>query len=456
MTEPREVLPEELAQRAAAAGSMDALKASGAFDELMAQIDSGRLELDGKDGFIQQLIKASLERGLQAELSGHLGYDKGDPIGRFLPNSRNGSYPKTLGTSAGDVDLAVPRDRDGSFTPQLVPKGARRTTGLDDMIVSLYAGGMTVRDIGHHLESTLGTELSPETISKITDEVLDEVLEWQKRPLEPLYPILYLDAIIIKVRDGHQVQNRAAHIAVGVDIEGIKHVLGIWVEASEGAKFWAGVCAELANRGVKDVLIVCCDGLTGFPEAVAATWPSATVQTCVVHLIRASMRFIGYKDRKTVAAALRPVYTAPTADAAQDALDGFEASDLGRKYPATVRTWRNSWEKFIPFLAFPPPVRRIIYTTNAIESLNYQLRKIIKNRGHFPNDQAAVKLLWLAICNIEDKRARERAKLDGKTRDNRSKSVHKLIEGTTTQGWSEALGILVLNYPDRLGPYLNR
>jgi putative transposase len=332
----------------------------------------------------------------------------------------------------------------------------RRTGGLDEMTVSLYAGGMTVRDIAHHLESTLGTELSHETISKITDDVLDEVLEWQKRPLDPLYPILYLDAIIIKVRDGHQVQNRAAHIAVGVDMEGLKHVLGIWVEASEGAKFWAGVCAELASRGVRDVLIVCCDGLTGFPEAVAATWPAATVQTCVVHLIRASMRFIGYQDRKKVAAALRPVYTAPTAEAALDALDDFEASELGRKYPATVRTWRNGWEKFTPFLAFPPPVRRIIYTTNAIESLNYQLRKIIKNRGHFPNDQAAVKLLWLAICNIEDKRATERAKLAGKARDNRSKSLHKLIEGTTTQGWSEALGVLVLNYPDRLGPYLNR
>lgn len=207
---------------------------------------------------------------------------------------------------------------------------------------------------------------------------------------------------------------------------------------------------------MKDVLIVCCDGLTGFPAAIAATWPAATVQTCVVHLIRASMRFIGYQDRKKVASALRPVYTAPTADAAQEALDAFEASDLGRKYPATVRTWRNGWEKFIPFLAFPPPVRRIIYTTNAIESLNYQLRKIIKNRGHFPNDQAAVKLLWLAICNIEDKRASDRAKLEGRARENRSKTVNKLIEGTFSQGWSEALGVLVLNYPDRLGPYLNQ
>lgn len=456
MNEHNGVQAEDIARRAAAAGSMDALKASGAFDELMAQIDSGQLELDGRDGFIQQLIKASLERGLQAELSDHLGYQKGDSAGRFLPNARNGSYAKTLGTTAGTVDLAIPRDREGSFVPQLVPKGSRRTGGLDDMIISLYAGGMTIRDIGHHLESTLGTELSRETISKITDEVLDEVLVWQKRPLDPIYPILYLDAIVIKVRDGHQVQNRAAHIAVGVDMDGIKHVLGIWVQASEGAKFWAGVCAELANRGVKDVLIVCCDGLTGFPEAIAATWPLATVQTCVVHLIRASMRFIGYQDRKRVAAALRPVYTAPTVEAASESLDEFEASDLGRKYPATVRTWRNGWDRFIPFLAFPPPVRRIIYTTNAIESLNYQLRKITKNRGHFPNDQAAVKLLWLAICNIEDKRAKERAKLHGKPRDNKNKSNHILIEGSLSQGWGEALGTLALSYPDRIEPHLNR
>jgi putative transposase len=429
MTEHREVLPEELARRAAAAGSMDALKASRAFDELMAQIDSGRLELDGKDGFIQQLIKASLERGLQAELSGHLGYDKGDPVGRFLPNSRNGSYPKTLGTSAGDVDLAVPRDRDGSFTPHLVPKGARRTAGLDDMIISLYAGGMTVRDIAHHLESTLGTELSQETISKITDEVLDEVLEWQKRPLDPIYPILYLDAIVIKVRDGHQVQNRAAHIAVGVDMEGIKHVLGIWVEASEGAKFWAGVCAELANRGIRDVLIVCCDGLTGFPEAIAATWPAATVQTCVVHLIRASMRFIGYQDRKKVAAALRPIYTAPTAEAAQNELDAFEGSDLGRKYPATVRTWRNGWEKFTPFLAFPPPVRRIIYTTNAIESLNARFRRAVRHRGHFPNEQSALKVLYL----VATQRRQNRENLSGKI-----------------TGWKHILNALTVHYGDRM------
>jgi transposase-like protein len=293
---------EELAAKVAAAGGMEQLRDSGAFDELMEQIDSGELQIDGKNGFLNQMIKAVLERGLKSELSGHLGYEKGDPAARILSNSRNGFYPKTLASQAGDVELAIPRDRNGTFVPRLVPKGSRRTGGLDEIIVSLYAGGMTVRDIQHHLESTIGTELSHETISKITDDVLDEVMIWQRRPLDPIYPILYLDAIVVKIRDGAQVRNKAAHIAVGIDMDGIKHVLGIWVEAIEGAKFWAGVCAELANRGVRDVLIVCCDGLTGFPEAIAATWPLATVQTCVVHLIRASMRFVAYNDRRKVAA----------------------------------------------------------------------------------------------------------------------------------------------------------
>ena len=247
-----------------------------------------------------------------------------------------------------------------------MPKGARRAGGLDEMIVSLYAGGMTVRDIQHHLARTLGTELSHDTISTITDAVLDEVKAWQTRPLEELYPILYLDALVIKVRDGHQVRNKAAHIAVGVDLDGIKHVLGIWVQATEGAKFWAGVCAELRNRGIRDVLIVCCDGLTGFPEAIEATWPHTIVQTCTVHLIRAAMRFVSYQDRKKVAAALRPIYTAPTVDAAESELLAFADSALGRRYPATVATWENAWERFIPFLAFPPELRRIIYTTNSI------------------------------------------------------------------------------------------
>jgi putative transposase len=312
---------------------------------------------------------------------------------------------------------------------------------------------MTVRDIQHHLARTLGTDLSPDTISGITDAVLEEVRAWQARPLEEIYPIVYLDALVVKVRDGHTVKNRAAHIAVGVDLDGIKHVLGIWVQATEGAKFWAGVCAELRNRGVRDVLIVCCDGLTGFPEAIEATWPQATVQTCTVHLIRASMRFVSYGDRKKVAAALRPVYTAPTAEVAESELTAFAESALGRKYPASVATWRAAWERFTPFLAFPPELRKIIYTTNAIESLNYQLRKIIKNRGHFPTDDAVIKLLWLAIRDIEDKRARDRAKEKGLPRDAR-KAEAKLVEGATVQGWRAALGALALTFPERLDPYL--
>ena len=256
---------------------------AGLLDELMGRVDAGELTLTGEGGFLPEMVKAVLERGLQAELTEHLGYEKGDPAGRGSPNSRNGSTPKTLATEVGDVPLAVPRDRRGSFEPRLVPKGARRAGGLDEMIVSLYAGGMTVRDISHHLARTLGVELSHDTISTVTDAVLEEVKAWQTRPLEELYPILYLDALVIKVRDGHQVRNRSAHLAVGVDLDGVKHVLGIWVQACEGAKFWAGVCAELRNRGIRDVLIVCCDGLTGFPEAIEATWPHSIVQTCTVH-----------------------------------------------------------------------------------------------------------------------------------------------------------------------------
>jgi putative transposase len=257
----------------------------------------------------------------------------------------------------------------------------------------------------------------------------------------------------VKVRDGHQVRNKAAHIAVGVDLDGIRHVLGIWVQASEGAKFWAGVCAELRNRGVRDVLIVCCDGLSGFPEAIEATWPQATVQTCTVHLIRAAMRFVSYQDRKKVAAALRPIYTAPTVEVAESELLAFAESDLGRRYPAAVATWENAWERFIPFLAFPPELRRIIYTTNSIESLNYQLRKIIKNRGHFPNDDAVIKLLWLAIRDIEDKRARQRAAERGVAREDR-RAPGRLVEGAVVQGWKQALGALALAYPNRLAGYL--
>ena len=430
----------------------DSLKASGALDEIFARIDAGE-PLTGHAGLLKGMLKASLERGMDVELTDHVGYERGDPDAQMFPNSRNGSFPKTVASEIGDIELAVPRDRRGTFTPMLVPKGSRRLDGLDAVIVSLYAGGMTVRDIGHHLAATIGTELSHETISKIVDAVTDEVLAWQQRPLEALYPVIYLDAIVVKVRDGGHVRNKAAHIAVGVDADGIKHVLGIWVQANEGAKFWASVCAELANRGVRDVLIVCCDGLTGFPEAIAATWPEATVQTCVVHLIRAAMRFVNYTDRKAIAAALKPIYTAANADGALIELEAFAGTPLGKKYPSTIKVFQDAWERFTPFLAFPPALRRVIYTTNAIESLNYQLRKVSKNRGHFPNDAAVVKLLWLAICDIEDKRARDRAKDRGKPAGER-KAAGRLVEGQVTTNWKQALEQLALVYPERINPHL--
>ena len=428
------------------------LKSSGAMDEIFAKIDAGT-PLTGDQGLLGGMLKAALERGLEAELTEHVGYERGDAEASLYPNSRNGTTPKTVSTEIGEIDLSVPRDRNGSFSPMLVPKGQRRLDGLDGMIISLYAGGMTVRDIQHHLANTIGTDLSHETISKITDQVADEVLAWQTRPLEALYPVIYLDAIIVKIRDGGHVRNKAAHIAVGVDMDGIKHVLGIWVQATEGSKFWASVCAALANRGVRDVLIVCTDGLTGFPEAVAATWPQATVQTCVVHLIRAAMRFVSYNDRNAVAAALKPIYTAVNDDAALEALEAFNDSDVGRRYPSAVKTFQDAWDRFTPFLAFPPELRRVIYTTNAIESLNYQLRKVTKSRGHFPNDAAAVKLLWLASCDIEDKRAREREKERGRPANQR-KASGRLIEGNTTTNWKQALEQLALAYPDRITPYL--
>lgn len=425
-----------------------------ALDALIASAGQGQVRLTGPGGFLPAMIARVLERGMDAELTDHLGYERGDPAGRVLPNARNGTTPKTLTTEAGTVPIETPRDRAGTFDPRLVPKGVRRLDGLDAMIISLYAGGMTVRDIQAHLARTIGADLSHETIANITDAVAEEVKAWQSRPLDPVWPVVFLDALVVKVRDGAHVVNRAAHIAVGVDTEGVKHVLGIWVQSVEGAKFWAGVCAQLANRGVRDVLIACCDGLPGLPEAIEATWPHTTVQTCVVHLIRAANRYVSYNDRKAFSAALKTIYTAPDADAAQTALLELAESALGRKYPAAVAVWQRAWERFTPFLAFPPEVRRVIYTTNSIESLNYQLRKIIKNRGHFPSDEAVIKLLWLAIRDIEDKRARAREKDRGKPANARTAPA-RLVEGATVQGWRAALNHLELLYPDRLAGHIN-
>jgi len=357
------------------------------------------------------------------------------------------------------VGLEVPRDRAGTFEPLLIPKRSGRVSGgLDDMIISLYAHGMSVRDIGHHLKQVYGTELSAETVSRITDAVLEEVKAWQSRPLDPVYAVVFLDAIMVKVRDNHVVQSKPAYLAIGVDADGEKHVLGIWLAktpleaatAGESGRFWAAVTADLRNRGVRDILIACCDGLAGFDDAIRAAFPATVVQTCVVHLIRNSLRPVARRDAAAVAAELRKIYTAVDADTAFDALAAFAASPLGQKYPQAAKVWENAWDRFTPFLAFTPGVRKLLYTTNSIESLNYQLRKVTKARGHFPGDDAVVKLLWLAIINIEDKRARERAARKAEP-GKRHDQPARLIEGQRAMCWREALNELAIAYPGRIG-----
>jgi transposase-like protein len=421
--------------------------------------EAGGLRLTGEGSMLGELVKAVLERALEAELTAHLGYERNDPAGRGTGNSRNGAIGKTVQTGIGPVGLAVPRDRAGTFEPLLIPKRSGRVSGgLDDMIISLYAHGMSVRDILHHLKQVYGTDLSHEQVSRITDQVLEEVKAWQNRPLDAVYAVVFLDALMVKVRDNHVVTSKPAYLAVGVDGDGEKHVLGIWLAktpldaatAGESARFWASVTADLRNRGVRDVLIACCDGLAGFEDAIGGAFPATVVQTCVVHLIRNSLRPVARRDAAAVAAELRKIYTAPSEDAALDALATFAASPLGHKYPQAVKVWENAWDRFTPFLAFSPGVRKLLYTTNSIESLNYQLRKVTKARGHFPGDDAAVKLLWLAIVNIEDKRARERAARRAET-GKRSDQPARLIEGQRVMCWREALNELAIAYPGRIG-----
>jgi transposase-like protein len=420
---------------------------------------AGGLRLTGEGSMLGDLVKAVLERALEAELTAHLGYTKHDVAGNNSGNSRNGKgKDKTVQTSVGPVRFSMPRDRAGTFEPVLVPKRAGRVSGgLDDMIISLYAHGMTVRDIQHHLRQVYGTELSHETISRITDAVLEEVRAWQSRPLEPTYAVAFFDALVVKVRDNNVVQNKPAYIAVGIDADGEKHVLGIWLAktpletatAGEGARFWSSVMADLRNRGVQDILIACCDGLTGFEDAIHASFPHTTVQTCVVHLIRNSLRLVARKDSGAVAKELKKIYTAANAEAAFDQLAKFSGTELGQKYPQAVKVWDDAWDRFIPFLAFTGPVRKLLYTTNGIESLNYQLRKVTKARGHFPSDDAVVKLLWLAIINIEDKRARERAVKRDKG-DKHAFTPARLVEGQRVAGWREVLNELNIAYPGRI------
>lgn len=410
--------------------------------QLVARARAGQpVALTGRDGLLSGLIGQVLEAGLSLELGEHLAGQDG--------NGRNGFRSKTLSTEAGPVTVSVPRDRGGSFEPVLVPKGSRRTAGISDTVISLYASGLSVRDIARHCQRSMGIEISHDTISRITDECLEEMRAWQVRPLEAIYPVVYVDALVAKVKDGGAVRNKAVNIAVGIDCGGAKHVLGIWVASAEGSKTWATSLAQMRNRGLADVIICCCDGLGGLGEEITATWPQATVQTCTVHLIRASARFASYNDRKGLCAAMRPIYTAADADAAEAALIEFADSPLGRKYPAAAGVWERAWERFIPFLEFEPPIRKVIYTTNAIESFNRQMRKIIKTRGHFPSDDALVKLLWLGIVDIEDRRAAERARQAGWDKNSRTAEGH-LIEGAATQGWREALAAFDKRWPGRI------
>src|SRR5277367_6944966 len=368
--------------------------------DLLDQLLSGRDPKDvfNKDGLVDELKKALSERILNTELEAHLDDDSVEG----KSNHRNGYSKKSVLTGTSKMTLSVPRDRAGTFDPKLIAKYQRRFPDFDDKIISMYARGMTVREIRGHLEELYGIEVSPDLISAVTDAVLDEVAEWQSRPLDLCYPLVFFDAIRVKVRDEGFVRNKAIYIALGVLPDGTKEILGIWIEQTEGAKFWLRVMTELRNRGTQDILIAVVDGLKGFPEAITAVFPDTVVQTCIVHLIRYSMQFASWKERKQVAGELRSIYRAANAEAAAAELEAFDQGVWGRKYPAIAQSWRRNWEAVIPFFSFPAEVRKIIYTTNAIESLNASVRKAVRNKGHFPSDQAAAKLIWLALRNITE------------------------------------------------------
>jgi transposase-like protein len=364
-------------------------------------------EITGPGGLVSELAGRVIETALGAELTEHLGYPPGQAPPGGAGNHRNGHMAKTVQTELGPVPVKTPRDRRGTFEPQLVGKRQTRLAGLDEKILGLYAGGMTVRDIAAHLSDLYGVDVGRDTISRVTDAVLEDVEAWRTRPLDAVYPIVYFDALRVKVREDRSVRNLACYLALGVTCDGEREVLGIWWQETEGAKFWLAVLNDLRRRGVADVLIACVDGLKGFPEAIEATFPHAWVQTCIVHLIRASLRYVNYRDLKKVTTALRPIYTAANADQALIELERFDA-DWGQRYPATVRAWRDAWEHVIPFLSLPDELRRAVYTTNTIEGLHRQIRKAIKTRGHFPDQQAATKLIYLAIIKADRKWQRNR------------------------------------------------
>ena len=398
-------------------------------DQLMDAVGPD-IELNGPDGLLASLQKAVLERALDAELTEHLGYERGAAAGNGSGNSRNGTTPKTLHTETGSIDLEVPRDRAATFHPLIVPKGTTRLDGFNDRIISLYAAGMTVRDIQGHLADMYQVEVSPDMISRVTDAVHAQVKEWQARPLDRVYPVIWVDAIVCKVREEGVVRNKSAYLVLAVDVEGRKQVLGIWVQATEGAKFWLHVLNELRNRGVEDVLVLVCDGLTGLPDVAETVWPAVWVQTCIVHLVRNSLALCSYKDRRRVAADLKAIYRADSEAAAAAALDEVEAA-WAFKYPGIIRMWRDKWERVIPFLAFPVEIRKVVYTTNALESVNYQLRKVTRNRGHFPNDDALIKLLYLAIRKME-------------------RHGRRGIGGNSAYSWTQALNQFHIYFPGRL------
>ena len=352
------------------------------------------------EDIFQNFKKAFIERALKAEMDHHLGYGLGQAKPEGGTNHRNGSSAKTVLTDAGSLRIEVPREREGTFEPQLIGKHERRLTGFDDKIIAMYARGMTVREIQGFMAEMYAVDVSPDLISSVTDAVMSEVTAWQARPLEAMYPVVFFDALRVKIRQDGVVRNKAVYLALGMLADGTRDILGIWIENTEGAKFWMKVFNDMKTRGCNDVLIAVTDGLKGMGEALAVVYPATTLQTCIVHLMRNSLDYANWKERKPLAAAIKPIYTAPSAEAALAELDAFESGPWGRKFPTVVAAWRRVWDKVIPFFAFPPEVRRVIYTTNAIESVNARLRKILKTRGHFPSDDAATKLIWLALRNI--------------------------------------------------------
>ncbi|MGP8441538.1 IS256 family transposase [Burkholderia vietnamiensis] len=390
-----------VARQAAARGPLPELP-----KELLDQLVKGPMTPAEVQDLMLAFNKAVIERAMGAEMNLHLGYRPGQSKPPGQANERNGASGKTVITDRGPVRVEVPRDRDGSFEPILIPKHERRFTGFDERIIAMYARGMSVREIQAFLAESYGTEVSPDFISSVTDEVMAEALTWQSRPLETMYPVVFFDALRVKIRDDGVVSNKAVYLALGIQADGQRDVLGLWIEQTEGAKFWLKVFNELKTRGCQDILIAVVDGLKGLAEAISAAYPRTTVQTCIVHLIRNSLEYASYKDRKALAAALRPIYAAASEEAARQALQDFADGPWGAKYPTIVQSWQRAWEHVVPFYVFPPEIRRVVYTTNAIESLNMQLRKIIKTRGHFPNDEAAIKLLWLALRNVLAKTVR--------------------------------------------------